>query len=145
MQRRLFCKCLPLGTYADDGSGIALGESVGGATSRMDKMSAWRFYVPPEALMQGVLVDQKGKRICSEDLYGGKQGAIMVAKAGGFAKLIIDSKTYEEAKSHFKDQLRRLPEAGHDPDAAPRPQEGELTRGAGPQDQACPRRDSRRP
>ena len=52
----LFCKCLPLGTYADDGSGIALGESVGGITSHMDKMAAWCFYVPPEALMQGVLV-----------------------------------------------------------------------------------------
>ncbi len=100
-----YTKCLPLGTYADDGSGIALGESVGGATSRMDKMSAWGFYVPPEALMQGVLVDRQGKRICSEDLYGGKQGAIIVSKAGGFAKLIIDSKTYEEAKLHLKDQL----------------------------------------
>jgi 3-oxo-5alpha-steroid 4-dehydrogenase len=100
----IFCKCLPLGTYADDGSGIALGESVGGVTSHMDKMSAWRFYVPPEALMQGVLVDKQGKRICSEDLYGGKQGDYMVSKAGGNAYLIIDSKTYKEAKSHFGDQ-----------------------------------------
>ncbi len=100
-----YTKCLPLGTYADDGSGIALGESVGGVTSHMDKMSAWGFYLPPEALMQGVLVDKQGKRICSEDLYGGKQGAIIVSKAGGFAKLIIDSQTYEEAKVHLKDQL----------------------------------------
>ncbi len=64
---RAYLKCLPLGTYADDGTGIALGESVGGVTSHMDKMSAWRFYVPPEALMQGVLVDKQGQRICSED------------------------------------------------------------------------------
>jgi 3-oxo-5alpha-steroid 4-dehydrogenase len=97
-------KCLPLGTYADDGAGIALGESVGGVTSHMDKMSAWRFYVPPEALMQGVLVDKQGKRICSEDLYGGKQGDYIVSKAGGNAYLIIDSKTFKEAKSHFGDQ-----------------------------------------
>lgn len=97
-------KCLPLGTYADDGSGIALGESVGGVTSNMDKMSAWRFYVPPEALMQGVLVSRDGKRICSEDLYGGKQGDYIVSKGGGNAYLIFDSKTYKEAKSHFGDQ-----------------------------------------
>ena len=97
-------KCLPLGTYADDGSGIALGESVGGVTSDMDKMSAWRFYVPPEALMQGVLVSRDGKRICSEDLYGGKQGDYIVSKGGGNAYLIFDSKTYKEAKSHFGDQ-----------------------------------------
>ncbi len=100
----IFCQCLPLGTFADDGSGIALGESVGGATSHMDKMSAWRFYVPPEALMQGVLVNKKGERICSEDLYGGKQGDYIVSKGGGNAYLIIDSKTFKEARSHFGDQ-----------------------------------------
>jgi len=100
----IFCKCLPLGTYADDGSGIALGESVGGITSHMDKMSAWRFYVPPEALMQGVLVNKQGQRICSEDLYGGKQGDYIVSKGGGNAYLVFDSKTYKEAKSHFGDQ-----------------------------------------
>jgi 3-oxo-5alpha-steroid 4-dehydrogenase len=97
-------KCLPLGTYADDGVGIALGESAGGVTSNMDKMSAWFFYVPPEALMQGVLVNKDGKRICSEDLYGGKQGDYIVSKGRGNAYLIFDSKTYKEAKSHFGDQ-----------------------------------------
>jgi 3-oxo-5alpha-steroid 4-dehydrogenase len=100
----LFCKVMPLGTYADDGSGIALGESVGGTTSHMDKMAAWTFYVPPEALMQGVLVGKDGKRLCSEDLYGAKQGQYIATKGGGYAYLILDSKTFEEAKSHVKDQ-----------------------------------------
>ncbi|MDM7999050.1 MAG: FAD-binding protein [Dehalococcoidia bacterium] len=100
----MFCKCLPLGTYADDGSGIALGESVGGVTSHMDRMAAWCFYVPPEALMQGVLVDKNGKRLCSEDLYGGKQGDYIASKGGGYAYLIVDSKTFQEAKAHVKDQ-----------------------------------------
>jgi 3-oxo-5alpha-steroid 4-dehydrogenase len=101
---RAYEKCLPLGTYADDGSGITLGESASGVTSNMDKMSAWRFYVPPEALIQGVLVNKDGKRICSEDLYGGKQGDYIVSKGDGNAYLIFDSKTYKEAKSHFGDQ-----------------------------------------
>jgi 3-oxo-5alpha-steroid 4-dehydrogenase len=100
----LFCRIMPLGTYADDGSGIALGESVGGVTSHMDKMAAWTFYVPPEALMQGVLVGRDGKRLCSEDLYGAKQGQYIATKGGGYAYLILDSKTFEEAKSHVKDQ-----------------------------------------
>jgi len=94
---------LPLGTYGDDGAGIRLGESAGGTTAKMDRMAPWRFYVPPEALMQGVLVDKKGKRICSEDLYGAKQGDYVVA-SGGRATLIFDSKTYKEAVSHFGDQ-----------------------------------------
>jgi 3-oxo-5alpha-steroid 4-dehydrogenase len=70
----------------------------------MDKMSAWRFYTPPEALIQGVLVDKQGQRICSEDLYGGKQGDYIVSKGGGNAYLVFDSKTYKEAKSHLVDQ-----------------------------------------
>jgi len=69
----------------------------------MDKMSSWHFYVPPEALMQGVLVDKQGHRVCAEDLYGGKQGEYVVNR-GGNAYLIIDSDTYKEAVSHLGDQ-----------------------------------------
>ena len=94
---------LPLGTYGDDGAGIRLGESAGGIAAKMDRMTAWRFYVPPETLMQGVLVDKQGLRICSEDLYGAKQGDYVIA-SGGKAYLIFDSKTYKEAVSHFGDQ-----------------------------------------
>ncbi len=99
----IYLNCLPLGTYGDNGAGIRLGVSAGGVTSHMDKMSAWRFYVPPEALMQGVLVDIKAQRICSEDLYGAKQGDYIVA-AGGHAYLIFDSKTYKEAVSKIGEQ-----------------------------------------
>jgi 3-oxo-5alpha-steroid 4-dehydrogenase len=101
---KTYIKCLPLGTYGDNGAGIALGESVGGLTSNMDKMSAWRFYVPPEALMQGILVDKDGQRICSEDLYGGQQGDLIMHNAHGNAYLVFDNKTYEEVKGHFRDQ-----------------------------------------
>jgi len=99
----IYLNCLPLGTYGDNGAGIRLGESAGGVTARMDMMSAWRFYVPPEALMQGVLVDKKAQRICSEDLYGAKQGDYIVA-GGGYAYLIFDSNTYKEAVSRIGEQ-----------------------------------------
>ena len=99
----IFMRCLPLGTYGDDGAGIRLGESAGGVTAYMDKMSAWRFYVPPEALMQGVIVNRLGQRICAEDLYGGKQGEFVVNNNGD-AFLIIDSDTYKETVSHLGDQ-----------------------------------------
>lgn len=97
-------RCLPLGTHGDDGSGIALGESVGGTTSHMDKISAWRFYVPPEALIRGVLVNKAGERICSEDLYGGKQADYIMSKGKGNAYLIFDAKTYKEARSQLRKQ-----------------------------------------
>lgn len=100
----IFLRCLPLGTYADDGTGIQLGQSAGGVTAKMDKMSAWRFYVPPEALMQGVLVNRQGQRLCAEDLYGAKQGDYIVNNNGD-AFLVFDEKTYQEARSHLGDQL----------------------------------------
>ena len=99
----IYLHCLPLGTYGDDGAGIRLGVSAGGVTASMDKISAWRFYVPPEAMMQGVLVDKKAQRICSEDFYGGKQGDYIVA-SGGDAYLIFDNKTYREAVSKIGEQ-----------------------------------------
>ena len=91
----IYLRSLPLGTVADDGAGIALGQSAGGTTARMDRFSMWRFYVPPEALMRGVLVNRQGKRICAEDLYGATQGECIV-REGGDAFLVFDSKTYQK-------------------------------------------------
>lgn len=92
---------VPLGTIADDGSGIELGRSVGGATAHMDRISAWRFITPPEILMKGIMVDSQGKRFCNEQLYGAKLGECMVEKHGGKAKLIIDADIWKLARSNI--------------------------------------------
>ena len=88
-----YLRCLPLGTPGDDGTGIRLGESAGGATARLDRVTAWRFYVPPDVLVQGVLVNRQGERICNEDLYGATLGDQIVAN-GGDAFLVFDYQTY---------------------------------------------------
>jgi 3-oxo-5alpha-steroid 4-dehydrogenase len=98
-----YLPCLPLGTPGDDGAGIKLGQSVGGSTAHLDRATAWSFYVPPDTLMHGVLVDKEGNRICSEDLYGATQGA-HIAASGGQAYLIIDRKTYREGVRKLWDQ-----------------------------------------
>ncbi|UCG83532.1 MAG: FAD-binding protein [Dehalococcoidia bacterium] len=89
---------VPLGTIADDGSGIELGRSVGGATAYMDRISAWRFITPPEILIKGIMVDSQGVRICNEQLYGAKLGECMVEQHGGKAKLIIDAEIWNRAR-----------------------------------------------
>jgi 3-oxo-5alpha-steroid 4-dehydrogenase len=99
----LYLRCLPLGTVGDDGAGIRLGKSAGGATARLERVSAWSFYVPPEALMQGVLVNGQGERICNEELYGATQGRIIAAH-GGDAYLIFDSRTRREGLRQLRDQ-----------------------------------------
>ncbi|MGW8321879.1 MAG: hypothetical protein ACWGSD_10045, partial [Thermodesulfobacteriota bacterium] len=76
---------LPLGTAGDDGSGIRLGESVGGVADRMDRVSAWRFINPPMAWAKGIVVNGRGERYCDETVYGSLLGERMCEKQEGRA------------------------------------------------------------
>ncbi len=88
---------MPLGTMGDDGSGIRLGQSVGGAVDRMDRATAWRFINPPAAWAKGLIVDGRGRRFVNECAYGATIGDAMVAQAGGKAWLILDSALVRES------------------------------------------------
>jgi 3-oxo-5alpha-steroid 4-dehydrogenase len=88
---------MPLGTPADDGGGIRLGESVGGATDRMDHGTAWRFINPPLAWSQGIIVNAKGERYVNESCYGATIGDAMVEHNDGKGWLILDDKLVKEA------------------------------------------------
>ena len=88
---------VPLGTIADDGSGVQLGASVGGVTGLMDSISAWRFINPPQAFVHGILVDAKGERICNEMLYGAQLARRIMERADGRAWLIIDRALFKQA------------------------------------------------
>jgi len=88
---------LPLGTAGDDGSGIRLGESVGGIPDRMDRVSAWRFINPPLAWAMGVIVNGRGERYCDETVYGSLLGERMCEEQEGRAILIINRALYRQA------------------------------------------------
>jgi 3-oxo-5alpha-steroid 4-dehydrogenase len=88
---------LPLGTAGDDGSGIRLGESVGGAADRMDRVSAWRFINPPLAWAKGIIVNRRGERYCDETVYGSLLGERMCEDQEGRAILIINRALYVQA------------------------------------------------
>jgi 3-oxo-5alpha-steroid 4-dehydrogenase len=88
---------MPLGTIGDDGSGILMGESAGGATARMDNVSQWRFINPPESFVRGVLVDGKGQRICNEMYYGAQLNEQIMTRAQGEAWLILDKPLVRQA------------------------------------------------
>jgi len=90
-------RLLALGSFGDDGSGIRLGQGAGGDVGRMDRISVWRFYNPPVALVKGILVDAQGERICNEELYGAAIGRRIV-EHGNKAWLIIDSQTRQEVR-----------------------------------------------
>lgn len=93
---------MPLGTASDNGSGILLGESIGGETDRMDRVSAWRFINPPEAFAQGMIINKKGERYINEFMYGAAIGEAMVDRNDGAAFLIIDKSLKKRAREQCK-------------------------------------------
>ncbi|MFD4268321.1 FAD-binding protein [Rhodococcus sp. NPDC058481] len=92
---------LPLGTSGDDGSGIALGTAVGGATDKLSNISAWRFIVPPTAFLGSLLVDRKGERKVDESRYGAALGHAMIAEGDGHGWLVADADLVAEARSQM--------------------------------------------
>ena len=95
---------LPLGTQGDDGSGIRLGESAGGATDRMTTVSAWRFLTPPSALLRGILVDQSGSRFVDESTYGAAIGERLVRDRGGKAWLLVSEAVLRDARRQVRSE-----------------------------------------
>jgi 3-oxo-5alpha-steroid 4-dehydrogenase len=81
---------IPLGTPGDDGSGIRLGQSVGAATDRLDRGTAWRFINPPLAWSKGIIVNRRGERIVNESCYGATLGDAIVERNDGAAWLVLD-------------------------------------------------------
>jgi 3-oxo-5alpha-steroid 4-dehydrogenase len=95
---RIFKALVRIGSMGCDGSGIRLGQSVGGATGLMDEIFTSRAIVPPTGFAHGLLVDGEGRRLINEDAYTGFVGeAIGRQGNGGRAWLILDRDSYGEA------------------------------------------------
>ena len=80
-----------------DGSGIRLGQSVGGAADRLGTVSAWRFITPPSSWPNGIVVNARGERFCNEQVYGATLGHAMVEEQGGRAFLVLDARLRRQA------------------------------------------------
>jgi 3-oxo-5alpha-steroid 4-dehydrogenase len=93
---------MPLGTASDNGSGILLGQSVGGKTDLMDRISAWRFINPPQAFAKGMIINQNGERYINEFKYGAAVGEAMVEENDGVAILIINGELKKIAREQCK-------------------------------------------
>lgn len=85
------------GAAGCDGSGLRLGQSVGGVGHDLNNISAWRFITPPAVWPKGLVVNTQGQRFCNEQVYGAKLGYEMMEKQGGKAWLIIDSRLRRQA------------------------------------------------
>lgn len=90
-----YLKSHPLGTIADDGSGIKLGMTVGGKTGSMGRISAWKFLYQPENWVKSCTVGPDGNRLVGEEYYGARTGEAVFSKAGGQGWMIMDAPLQE--------------------------------------------------
>ncbi len=81
---------VPLGTIADDGSGIKLGMSVGAKADNLQRISAWKFLYPPASWTKACSVGPDGNRLLCEEHYGARTGEAVFEKGGGKGWLILD-------------------------------------------------------
>ncbi|POF42409.1 hypothetical protein B0D71_13385 [Pseudomonas laurylsulfativorans] len=78
----------------DNGSGIRLGQSVGGAAALMERMSSWRFINPPSQWPKGILINSRGQRYVNEELYGAAIGLAMNEHQSGEGYILLDRALY---------------------------------------------------
>jgi len=81
-------------TPNDDGAGIQLGLEAGGEALHMDgALITYPFY-PPERLIQGVLVNELGKRFVAEDVYHSRSSIAITEQPHAVAYLIVDDECF---------------------------------------------------
>lgn len=84
----------------DDGAGILMGQSVGGAVSHMEQFFATRTTYPPESLVKGIFVNEQGQRFINEDAYHGRVAQYCLRQSGGRAWLLLDNATFGRPASY---------------------------------------------
>jgi 3-oxo-5alpha-steroid 4-dehydrogenase len=79
-----------LGNTYDDGLGIRLGVSAGGATKHMEQAFITAPAYPPSVLLTGIIVNKLGERFVTEDSYHSRTSGFVMDQPDSAAYLIID-------------------------------------------------------
>ena len=80
-----------LGNPNDDGLGIRMGVSAGGATKNMSEMFVTAAIYPPAILLTGIVVNKLGQRFVAEDSYHSRTSAFVMEQPDQVAFLIVDA------------------------------------------------------
>ena len=84
----------PIGTV-DDGSGIRLGISAGGAAINMAEGFVTLPWYPPGSLVKGIFVNGRGQRFVNEDCYHGRVSQFILQQPGDRIWLLADAASYQ--------------------------------------------------
>jgi 3-oxo-5alpha-steroid 4-dehydrogenase len=87
-----------LGNTYDDGLGIRIGVSAGGATQHMDQIFITAPPYPPSILLTGIVVNKLGQRFVAEDSYHSRTSGFIMDQPDSTAFLIVDEAHLEHPK-----------------------------------------------
>ncbi|HME49829.1 FAD-binding protein [Mycobacterium sp.] len=85
-----FAEPYVLGNTYDDGLGIRLGVSAGGATKHMNQVFITAAAYPPSILLTGIIVNKLGDRFVAEDSYHSRTSGFVMDQPDSAAFLIVD-------------------------------------------------------
>jgi 3-oxo-5alpha-steroid 4-dehydrogenase len=94
----------------DDGSGIRMGLSVGGAAIHMDELFLTLPYYPPESHIKGILVNGQGNRFINEDAYAGRVAHFITDQPGNLFYLLVDDAIFETPADYSKIEIAAVGE-----------------------------------
>jgi len=87
-----------LGNTYDDGLGIRLGVSAGGATENMEETFITAPPYPPSILLTGIIVNKLGHRFVAEDSYHSRTAGFVMDQPDSAAYLIVDEAHLQHPK-----------------------------------------------
>ena len=92
------------GVPNDDGAGVLMGVSAGGAAIGLHQAFLTSPVYPPESMIKGVMVNALGQRFVAEDSYHGRAAGFIVEQPQGMTYLILDSATFGYPPYDFFEQ-----------------------------------------
>lgn len=94
----------------DDGSGIRMGIGAGGAAIHMDQFFCTMPFFPPESLVKGIFVNERGQRFINEDVYHGRAAHYILRQPGARAWLLVDNDIFERPITNPNIQIHAVGE-----------------------------------
>ncbi|MEE3330744.1 MAG: FAD-dependent oxidoreductase [Myxococcota bacterium] len=95
----------------DDGSGIRMGQSVGGAAIHMDELFVTLPIYPPASHVKGILVNEAGQRFINEDSYPGRVAVHCTRQVGDRIFLLVDDAMFEQPTELSRIQVAAVGES----------------------------------
>lgn len=86
---------VPVGNPGDIGTGILMGQGVGGAVIHMNEAFITLPFYPPGSLTFGIFVNAQGQRFINEDIYHARMAHHILKQVGKGIYLIINHDDYD--------------------------------------------------